>query len=597
MSEGAMLESGEPRHNLISLVDSAEVEFVSNGVPVRFSTAYVAGHEQERPMRNFIDAQALDDNSSVVVKFKDGTTKTITKTEEMIDITEADELTIDGKAYKYGKDVWQNPNLVALPLRKESTAEFDTVLKKVIGLWESALAGDEAFDHFLAENIDKEELAEIQSGIDYLRSHPLLQRAYFDWQKVNPWNLAQLKTTDERRQALKKSWVASSLVDGEEFINLNNIANKISEGVELDAQDNAFLAALNIKDRANSLCIHQPLDIYLTDINRRYAIANIIEGYLTRAVVPGGVFQEHEGHYRQFGQTLRDHGVEVPEWFTPFLGDEFIYGIRINGIIANLGGKYFIDSRTGEKGYMARIFDHERVHALEKEARSQASHVVKEGEKEFMSEEGYTETLALLIKNNGSVETALQENNNSGLWYANAVRELLGIIGEINNVSTDQFLGVTLLARGLFELPKRNWDSSPLSLIKQYYDENDIGRGKTFEEKMKPYSDSRFYSSHEEFTEDQNLPSDRIVALAREISFESVRALYPYVDENLWNTLVKGVEKWPFGLLGTSMMGSARDLILEAVLKDQEAKSELQAITDSFYRNYIVEIKKRYEIV
>jgi len=551
----------------------------------------VSGFRKGTSLEKFQIISCLRGNPELRITIKKRTGEEIApNNSQLYPLEEGDKLIADGKVYEVKHDPWCNVMLVEEGKKKVANPENISILNKVIGLWEAAIASEEELNNFLEENIEEGSLEEMREALEYLKSHPTMQQ---DLAKIDPWFLANLPNQEAIVAYLSRDLsIPYSFLESEEFQTLVAIVEKIRRGEQFSPEEILFLNALSVSDLATQLSIHDTQTVRITPFNERYALANLAENYLMRSLVPSSVFQQHANHYTSFSRLMTEQKVKMPEWFSPYRGEEFTYGPANGRTIANAGGKYFLDIFGENKESMAHVLDHERIHALISHARQLQYNKVGIPEKYqgFSSEETYVETLSLIIKYQGDVKAILQGEEIDKTTYANACRQLLKILEEINERSEDPLMATKLLVEGLVGIAE-GYTKGLFEPIKNYYDAN--FEGPRFAERMAAFSDERKISVIETPAESPNLSRDNIRRALLSVSLEDIKAKSWWLDQESYGKIVELYTTYPLLLLGNLQEGEK--LFLERIISNHEAKKEMQEIVDSYYRNYLEMIKRRIE--
>jgi hypothetical protein len=241
---------------------------------------------------------------------------------------------------------------------------------------------------------------------------------------------------------------------------------------------------------------------------------------------------------------------------------------------------------------MAHVLDHERIHVLISHARQlQYNKVgIPEEYQGFSSEETYVETLSLLIKYRGDVGAILQGGEIDRTYYANACRQLLKILEEINERSGDPLMATKLMVEGLVGIAEGH-TRGLFEPIESYYDTN--FEGPRFAERMAAFSDKRKISVIETPAETKDLPRDNIRRALLSVSLEEIKAKVSWFDQELYDGRINLYTNSPLLLLGN--LQEEEKLFLERIISNPQARKEMQEIVDSYYRNYLEMIKIRIE--
>lgn len=536
-----------------------------------------------------ISPELKDHNLTIVPKNGDSFRVSSTNGYLRLDLKNVNYITIDGIKYYLSPDAWQNiiisdtrPGIIISPQNQQQ-------LEKIINLWEAAIKGDKELDEFLTANLDTDTINEIKDILALLKQNPELQRHADALSQIDVWQLAELGT----RAAIKDYLLTKihfGLLEGEVFNKIMVVVDKVRENTPLTAEDTTLLNTIAVANIAVRESIHNRSTNTITPINERYVVANLAENYLARALVPQGVFQVHQSHFRDFKATMAARGVIIPDWFTAYRGEEFAYGPAIRNTIANAGGNYVFDVTTASSNFMARIFDHERVHTLVLLAKEMSGFTP---ETVFRSEEAFTDALALLIKYNGDVDAALNSPNIRDTSYSLGVEALLDIVKEININAGGDITGVRLMLDGVLGIAS-GANKGTLEPLIAYYDSRNVGNGISFATKMAPFSDTRYVYMGEGYEIDPALPKTKIKQIINGFSYEEARVAGASVGSDYFERRKQVFIEYPTFLL-SGTQETIKDLILQRVLKNPEATSEMRGLVGGIYSGYIKAIKRRME--
>lgn len=506
----------------------------------------------------------------------------------LVDPQQIQTVVIGDRIFRLRGDPWENLRLLEIkPAKIEK--ESQRTLEQMVQLWQAAIGGERDLGQFLQANMDKDTLAEIQDTLAYLQNHPQLQKWHYDLGKIDPWQLADLPSLEERREYLKKLGVSFPFFDSEEFGLLTQVADKIKNKQDFTTEDISLLNALTLAEMAVSGCAQFSSSFYLTPLNERFALANIAENYFLKNLVPRRAFALHQKDYQTFAQIMADEGEKVTKWFTPFRGEEFRYAPAINGTIANAGGKYFFNVSGETADSMAGILDHERIHFLTSQAKSLAKEYPSyDG---FRSDEAFTECLALLIKHNANAAVALESGDIGRTSYGRAVEELFKIILEVDRFAGGDKTGAKLLFQGLTGIPEGGVKGL-FEPLETYYDQNKVGGEVSFSEGMAAFSDERRLYEISEIAPSKNSPKRRIREVIKAVTQEEVRQRDRWETKRSISRKRKSLLRWPMQLIQTAFRSGLTDLAYEKVLVDEGAKKEMKLMLESYYRNYIKAIKR-----
>ena len=339
-------------------------------------------------------------------------------------------------------------------------------------------------------------------------------------------------------------------------------------------------------------------------------MASILENLLCKEFVGAEVFDMHRTSFDQFRAMMTKAGYEMPDWFNPYQGNEFVWGFGVaSRVVANSAGEFFINEDFGPEE-TARVLDHERIHAItygiSSEITSRFAHALIEGVPSDIEielyDEAFTETLALLIRNNGDVVKAILENQDRNIGYKSGVNQLLLILQRINEHSADPLLGAKLMIDCLKGLARGETLSRTAS-VKKYYDTQVADAG-TFDKEMNPYQD--MYILHETTggreEETKAPPVNELVRVAEEVisglsnatlseaEKEELRRGFISIQE-LKTRALNIISTEPSSLLdnGNSIVERR---ILRAVLEDEAAKEQLSQIQRLYYEKYLSDLRR-----
>jgi hypothetical protein len=556
----------------------------------------ISGFEGEGVQRQTIHYLVLSpelNSLGLTITRKDGGAVRITAADGClpIDPEQVQTVAIGDRVFKPRTDPWENLGLLESKPAKIDE-ESQRTLNQIVQLWQAALAGEENLGQFLQANMDREALAEVQDTLAFLKNHPLLQKWHYDLAKIDAWRLADLPSLEQRKEYLKKIGVSFLFMDSEEFGLLMRAADKIQNKQDFTAEDVSLLNALALAEVAVSGCAQFSSAFYLTPLNERFALANIAENYFMRGLVPVGTFSRHQQNYLAFSQIMAGEGEEMPEWFSPYRGDEFRYAPAISGTIANAGGKYFFNLEGETADSMAGILDHERIHFISSLAKSSAQEFPKHDG--FRSDEAFTECLALLIKHGADAGVALGSEDIDRTSYRRAVEEVLRIVLEVNQFSGDDRLGAKLLLRGLTGIPKGEVKGL-FEPLETYYDQNKIGGEVSFSERMAAFSDERRLYEINEITVSKNSPKKKTREVIGSVSYEEARQKDRWMDRKSFSRSRRIALRWPMHLIETTFRNGVTDSAYEKVLANEGARREMGLMVESYYRNYARAIKKWLE--
>lgn len=513
--------------------------------------------------------------------------KIINKTGQVVDLTQAkkpigfaeiDKIVVDEKEYWPVKDAWLNPNLLPILEAKLPNPQFVPVLKQVLEVWDTAINDPSRIEHCLQNCLALPVYQKVKRVVDYIENNPDLSKLSV---QVNPWELASM-TSSERERIYKG---LGGFQETPLFAKLEELVERIKTGQLLSDDERVLAEALEFAHIVNKPRINEAGGLNrITEINRQYSMANLAQDFLIRDLMPKGVVQVHQTNFREFQDLLKRNGVELPDWFTSFAESEFRYGIQLDGTLANSGGEIFLGPKIWNAEEMADVLTHERVHGLEFTA-IKLTGVYPEPEG-FRSNEVFTDALARLITHNGNAEAALADKSLYETGYFSGVYELLKIVTEINNYSTDSFQGTNLLVHGI--LGQKSGRIRNLAPIEEYYDRFIAGNGETFAQRMVAYDDRKLivFWSIPKPLEEKSYPA--IEQIARSLSSAGqIREFdVQFYIEN------------PMILLSSSgTEDSAGGKIFQGVVSDEKARQEMQEIVDEYYRNYAKALQTKLDEV
>lgn len=527
----------------------------------------------------FEPGQVLGDN----VKFtnKAGEVVNLGEATSPVLFSEIDTVTIDGVDYIVRNDAWLNPALYK-KYDEVLNPEFKPLVERVAELWDTAAKRPDQIDQCLQNCLTPQAYEQVTQIVDYIKANPDIQRLQYD--QVNPWELAALPA-EKANEILSK--LNSPFRETEEFTKVTALVEKIRIGQPLSEDDIRLAATLQNLDIALSKSIKTVDLLTISDLTEQYALANLAENELVKAAMPQGAFETHQKMYVDFIKVMEDRGVKIPDWFKPYSGDEFRYGIRLDGIIANAAGIYFLDHELETSEYVARILTHERVHKLEGVARQfHSGYARAEG---ITSYESYTDAMALLVKHKGDIAAALADPMIEDTSYKTGVVEVLRMAQAVNRQSGDNLKSTELLLQGLIDLSKGG--NKNLAHFEAYYDTNVARGGKTFAQRMEPFSDDKLARFSKEVPQPESLPVTRITEALHRIRYEDLPELvkgYKQKEdfEEQLQRLPDSIAKYPTQLVSNGYKTDIEKLALEAILKDEGAKRELQALIDQYYIEY-----------
>lgn len=325
-------------------------------------------------------------------------------------------------------------------------------------------------------------------------------------------------------------------------------------------------------------------------MSEKFALAGIAENYFLKDLVPKEAFSLHQRAYQDFSQMMSNEGELVPEWFSPYRGEEFRYAPAIGPTIAN-PDQYFFGIFGETASSMAHIFDHERGHYLQ----SCASALAKDSQEEgFSSEEVYTECLALLIRYQADPLKAINSEEIKRTSYGRGVEELLKVLLEVDRFSGKTKTGAKLLFRGLTQgaetKPKR-----PLEPLEEYYDQNKVGGETSFSQRMAAFSDERRIYITTYFSASEESPNEEIKKVIDAINYEELRKKDNQESEEYFIKCKERFRDNPTALIEAGYRDKIEDFILEKVMANEASKNELEVMVESIYRQYLESVKNWLE--
>jgi hypothetical protein len=546
----------------------------------------------------------------------------LAQSHDPIPITEISRIEIHGTRYILGYDAWLNPELYL-----EETREVDETYQErykdgaetAIALWEAAIEGEEQVRERLGEELGAEVARNINSVIEVLEQYPVLQDNYFRVAQVDLWELAG-RARDSRgiREILSErnddSPIPACIRQSAELSGrCEVIMRKIVHHGNLTEAESCFVAALSLSGIAISRSIHGD-GRRINEYTRPYVVANMAERLICREIAGRDIFEGHQQQFAAFCDKLGAQGYEIPEWITPYRGDELLWGFSLSG---HKGDPYtiFIEP-DGTSESIGLALNHERLHVLDHQAGSIGYQAAQSRMLpfEFISssdiprehyDETYTQAFALLIYCEGNVEQALAANNVSWALYKSGVRRLLMILQAIEVKAGVPLFASRLMMDGL-KAVATGTTRSKTDVIRQYYDEQ-IGETGSFAQQMERYAD-------------QNRVLNAIEDTPEQISECPVATRIIEGHNNvLWDDLAD-VERERFGQCrdaeGYNVYRAAQirsllrrpDLIFEldpsplvervrdAVLADDTARREIRRLIASYYQGHVAALRKHTQV-
>ncbi len=529
-----------------------------------------------------------------------------------VQVNPGEEITYNGERFQTKEDPWGNLYLTRInphPEANEVDPAHEEIIEKIVALWESAIESEEALGKFQQENIDPQVIQEIEETVTYLEEHPELQRlsntgaiGSISLSQIDPWELAQkcssqkgkkesASFSEKVRDYLRQKGVHSHFFKTDTFKKILEITQRISQNENFTPEDITFLNALASSRRAMEINIHTSELLFINDITRRYAIANLVENYLARQLLPEKSFTLHQRDFQKFIQTMKSIGEAIPPWFTPYRGEEFTFGPAIGSVMASAYGNYFFSLKRQKPAFAAAVLNHERIHSLTILART-LSHREQES-KGFRSEESFTEAFSLLVRYQGDAQKALQSPDIKNTSYEQAVRELLKIIDEINqSCNPDKpMLGTRLMLRGITAIAKGEiGDYDYLLPLEKYYNQNKPAGKKKFRERMAPFSDQRITRGHYPPSL-PHFPPDVSEAILK-VPYEEVKSMVPTLDPKSFQEKKELHSRYPdYLLFPTSVRDEVKEAIFHSISNHPSVREKIEKTITQHYRQYLEAIK------
>lgn len=533
--------------------------------------------------------------------------------EEQTPITYVKEIRLNDKSYVIGRDAWGNPSTYVKSETKtpEPKGEFRETLEKATLLWEAAILGEDELRETIVTLFGEEVLEIVVNLLSQLEKYPEIQANNYWAEKIDLWDIAYKgKTVDGAKKILRGEnggvRLPYGLDDTPMFHRCEEIIEKIINHQALTDQDRFFVDAIKVSKIAIRRSIRS-LDTYsINDFSRRYAMANLVENLLCRELVGWDIYEQHRVDFGEFSSTLEESGYEVPNWFQPYKGNEFVWSFALDGTIANAGANYFLDTNSNPE-YITHVLDHERGHRLLSIAYNIGRNIRYEAEKggaKFEYEkyhESFIESLALLIRNGGNVGEAIAENNEQTMSYKNGVDRLLRILLEINERSGDPLLASKLMVDGLKGMSEGS-SLSQTDAVRKYYD-SQIAEEGAFDALMGDFADNNIILVKWNGNEDEKLEPD--ISILMDV-IQSSMASIQYSDLNeqekqkYWGGPEKfeehkerelgHLEKWPISIIGDSPSPLV-SRILKKVINSLDASDQLQSMLNFDYEQYAVALR------
>lgn len=526
-------------------------------------------------------------------------------------INQIKRVTVHDKDYSLGRDAWGNPSIYAEQKREKSDLEpsFREALKKSIRLWEAATTSEEQVRNVVREELGEDVLLNIDTLLHTLEEYPEIQDHQYWAERIDLWDIAYRgQTVREAKKLLrtKGQRFMTGLEKTPAFQQCERIIEKMVTHRLLSVDERSFIEAIQMNKLAVTQSIRNLGSRRLSDFTHRYAIANIAENLICRNVVGWDIYEKHQDEFVSFAEALKNAGYDVPEWFTPYDGNEFLWSFALDGVIANAGGKYFIDETTSSSS-IPHVLDHERVHRaigcardLGQDTRFKAE---KEGQK-FDYErysESYTDSLALLIKHNGDVGAAIDANAEMGLSYKNGVEQLLLILRDCERESGKPLFGAQLMLDGLKGMSAgQSW--SHTDEVRAFYDAHVAKHPGAFDATMDKYQDKNIIRVHwDDAVEQRDVDLSRVRELIKstldEVRWEDLdeEEKREYINNEEFFVKQKAWEEEFNNQWITSIVGldpsPLRARIFRAVQSDGEAAAQLQAYLNAEYLQYLRALK------
>lgn len=536
----------------------------------------------------------------------------LSQCDKPVPIDDIKTVTIGGQKYSLDRDAWGNP---CVYLYDDSRSELEPQIKesfdKVIQVWESALAGEDVLRASVVSILGGDVMSNIDRILDQLERYPELQDNESWASEIDLWGIAQKgKTVAGALEILRGENGGIKLPyefdQTSAFRKCEELVTKLVSRQPLTEDDRQFINAAAYANISTSRSIRDFTGLRITDLTRRFAIANIAENFLCREVVGWDIYQSHQQDYRDFIQKMKSQGYEVPDWFSPYKGNEFVWGIALDGSIANAAGKYFVDFYFTQS-YATHVLNHERIHnrntlALELGGRRAWEEEERSGERMPWEHyhESVTETLALLVRNRGDVSAAARENLMSSIMYRSGVDEMLNILNEIETHTSQPLFGSQLLLDGFKQLAEGK-TRQLTSMVQDFYDREIAGEVGAFDQRMSRFQDNNMirvsWDSNSEppvfsFDHVQEIANVVIDELKYEDLTEKEKSVYwdKQVLEHKRDWERDLVKEYPGDILGLTP-SPIRNRIRNVVLQDESARQEMNALIEHKYKKYLAALK------
>jgi len=252
---------------------------------------------------------------------------------------------------------------------------------------------------------------------------------------------------------------------------------------------------------------------------------------------------------------------------------------------------------------------HENIHKMLTEALNSWNLIKHETtyKNKFLAEEVYTETLAMLIRNQGDADKALEEIDRFYDIYSPGVKVLLSEIQRVNTFSKDPYAGAKLLFQGISDVANGQVND-PLDPLIKYYDTSVRYQGRYLREILEPFANNTLKGritipnsvpkmNSENFSETKNVLRGMKI---NDLSEEAKISLTPEgEEEKVFAHAVDVRITDPISLLTIPIQGEPlyNKEIAEIVLNDAEARAELMQALHQYYQTYVDGIKKAAGII
>ncbi len=514
---------------------------------------------------------------------KDGKVISLNQRQAPLLLSDVDKVVVNGTEYMVAVDAWNNPALFIEKPPAPVLPEAKKAIEDVSQIWVLATTKPEELQPFLQSTLTGGRHEELMASFEFIKAHPELQKISV-FTTVDPWQLVDIPP-------FVREWALSNLpkeLQGTESERLfKSVVRKIADGQELSSEEFVFLNVWTNKRVALTRHVYATEQGKVTGFNEQYVLANLAENYLLKEIPPAEAFAIHRQDFTDFARLMKDRGTDVPPWFDGYTGREFRYGVDLGLVKAVAEGRYYVSHRLESPQQVARILDHERIHAMLMNARIAATNgdLAKLPDVELFNEP-LTETLALLIKHKGNVDTAIADNLENPMDYFTAVDELLRMVKETNLHSKDDLLGTELMFKGV--LAKANGSKEySLDLLQEYFDKNVAGQGKSFSERMMLFTN-----------ETKNTTPFEVPGVSSTVSLENVKRVISAVTSGRGSVDLSSIRiRWQIQTRRDELLSSPLALIfgeekpldnlfLEAISADPQAKKEFQDLVDEGYKGY-----------